>query len=427
MLDTPVKRSVSGATALPLPGNEPGQPLWQRVAFATVVLGLGITAIAVGAASITYRVTHLTVENGMINARMVRLRAPINGKIKAFYGQSGAPVRTGQLIARVAPAPQEEQSLLQLQGDVNTSTTQLLASRQSLAFLRQQLSNLENQDQALQQANVAIADKEVSHQRAAVDAAVAKATAARLDFERYSKLLAEGAVSRQKVDQLQALWKSAEAEVEQAKATLYSAKTSLNAFEDGIALRPGATLADQRLSLMQTIQSQTAVVTTLETALLSKKQRLTQAQAIYSKRKDVEVPAPFTGVIYRTEREQGEQVNRPDTLLTLLDCNDLWVETLVSADQASRIDSDKPVRVKLAGETRTFVGKVELIEAISSLEALKQQVQAVFPSMSPHLTGQPLARVTVRIPPASQQSQAHQFCGLGQSASVTFGMKFLGG
>jgi membrane fusion protein, multidrug efflux system len=420
------KRSHAKQLFLPPVDHELKTPLWQRLLLAVVLLGLGSVAMTVGVSSVSYRLTHLTVNSGFINGRTVRLRVPIDGKVKAFYARPGVAVQSGQIVARITPTIQAGQNLLRLQGEIETGAAQIAASRQSLVLLEQQLSELKNRDRTLQTTHVDIADKEVSQYQAGVDASVSKAQAARLEYERYQQLLDEGAISKQKVDELQAEWQVAEAEVKQAKAKLLSAKTSLHAQASGVALNSGADLEEQQMSLIQAIQAQKTLLQTLTAKQENQQQQLLHAQTIYSKRKDVEVKAPFQGVIYRTEKEQGEQVNRPDALMTVLDCNDLWVETLVSADQASRIETQQPVRVQLAGEPTTFVGEVELIEAISSVEEVRQQVQAIIPSVPADLAGKPLSRVTVRIPPSKQHSQSRQFCGIGQSASLTFGTKLFG-
>lgn len=399
----------------------------QRLLVGITCLGLGTAAIAFGLSSISYRLTHATVDGGLISGRTVRLRAPIDGKIQAFYARPGAPVKSGQILARIESTAQAEQNLLQLQGEVQTKQAKLEAAQQSLGFLQQQLGSLEIQDKTLQTVNTGLSAKEVTHQQAAVEAAMAKENAARLDYQRYQQLLAEGAISRQKVEQLEFIWKSAEAEVKQAQAELSAAQASLSALQDGVALTPGATLADQRMNLMRSIQDQTTQIATLKTELTSSQAQLKKAQAEYSDRRDIEISAPFTGVVYSTEHDQGEQVNRPDTLITLLDCNDLWVETLVSAQQANQIDSSKPVRVQLTGAQDTFVGEIELIEAVNRAELAKDQAQALVPAVGSHLIGQPLAKVTVRIPPPPQQAETNQFCGVGQSARLTFGTKLLAG
>jgi membrane fusion protein, multidrug efflux system len=237
--------------------------------------------------------------------------------------------------------------------------------------------------------------------------------------------MSEGAVSQQKVDQTKAAWIAAKAEAKQAKAILDSARASHTVLEEGTPLKAQDSLLNQRVSLTQAIQVQAALIKTLEVQLASRKQFLAQTQAVYTSRKDIAVRAPFTGVIHRTEREQGEQVNRPSNLLTMLDCNDLWVETLVSVDQANRIDRQQSVRVQLAGDPTTLIGDVDLVESVSNIETIRQQLQAITPTPPSNLVGQPLVRVTVKIPP-SQQPQANQFCGAGKSATLTFGTRMFG-
>lgn len=428
MVETPTKPptlppiTASSSIAYPLPGRERSPALWQRLAIATACLGLGFTAISAGSASILYRLTHVTVRDGLVTGRLVRLQAPMDGEVKDFFASSGVEVQSGQVLARVMPGQQQQQTLLQLQGDVAEKTTQLAAARQLLDLLRDQLQNLERQEQALQRVNTAIATDDVTQHEAMVSAAMARVNAAQADYRRYQQLLEAGVVSQQRVEQLRAEWQAAQAAVEQTRAGTDSAMTRLDATEQGIGLKAGENLQEQRMSLTQSIQGQTALVQTLAAQLATSQQQLKQAQTLVGSREAHEVTAPFSGVIYSTERETGEQVSRPDVMLTLLDCNTLWVEVLVSAQQARQIDPQKPVRVQLAN-TDTVVGEVELMEAISRADLAKDQTQALTPAIPENLVGQPLTRIQISLPPRVEQSQPQQFCGVGQAAQLTFGLK----
>jgi membrane fusion protein, multidrug efflux system len=425
MLEIPVKQSHADHAIAPSLDSYPKQSRYQRFLLLIALVSVGAAAIAFGLTSITYRLTHLTIDNGIINGRTVRLQSPIDGTIKAFYAQPGVAVKSGQVLVRIAPTPQEERTITQLQGEMSAAAIQLVASQQSLALLQQQLRDLETRDKTIQSTNVELAGNDVRRYQAAVDEAGAQANFAYLDYQRYRQLMSEGAVSQQKVDQTKAAWIAAKAEAKQAKAILDSAKASHTVLEEGTPLKAQDSLLNQRVSLAQAIQVQAALIKTLEVQLASRKQFLAQTQAAYTSRKDIAVKAPFTGVIHRTEREQGEQVNRPSNLLTMLDCNDLWVETLVSVDQANRIDRQQSVRVQLAGNPTTLIGDVDLVESVSNIETIRQQLQAITPTPPSNLVGQPLVRVTVKIPP-SQQPQAHQFCGAGKSATLTFGTRLFG-
>ena len=134
--------------------------------------------------------------------------------------------------------------------------------------MQQQLASLTTQDKSIQGVNVEIAGNDIRRYQAAVDEASAKAHSANLDYQRYRQLMTEGAISKQKVDQLEAVWKSTEAEVAQAIAILDSAKTSHNVLKGGTALK-GDSLLNQRVSLTQTIQAQATLVKTLTAQLTS--------------------------------------------------------------------------------------------------------------------------------------------------------------
>lgn len=460
---------VGSAEVVAQPAAEAEKPVpWRRIITGTSFLLAGVAAASVGIASIGYRFVNLVVDDGLINGRIVRLQAPVAGNVTAFYARPGALVKSGQVLARIniERTPQEEQVRLQLersqddkiqtqlensqlQGQVQANAAQLAAARQSMASLKNQLQSLESQYNNVQLVDVQIASQTLSQQQAAVEAAIAKATSARLDYERYQFLLAEGGVSKKQTELLQFAWQSAEAEVKQAQAALRSAQTSLSASQKGVALSNqsslGGSLSDQRSKLLQAIQSQEMLVSTLEAQVTSGKQQLNQAQSLYKNRPSQaqssknlqgypqvqDVSAPFAGVVYSTEREQGEQVTQSQPILTLLDCNELWVETVVSADQASSIDTHKPASVQLAGYSKTVPGEVDLIQPISSIQGIEErsklmQVQALLPAIPPKLVGQPLVRVTVRIPPPPQHTQSQQFCGLGQATQLTFSKKPLG-
>jgi multidrug resistance efflux pump len=445
---------------------KPKQPIpWRRLATGTMFVLLGLAVASIGVSLISYRLAHYIVENGLINGRTTELRSPIDGNVKAFYARPGVSVRSRQVLARIGvdPSPQQEQirlqiertqeeqkqqqnqfqqERLQIEGELQTNLSQLESAQQTLAILRSQLLDLDQQYNSLGKVNVQLAQKEVAQASAALEAAKAKATAARLDYERYAQLVKDGIVPQQKVDQLRFAWQSVTAEVQQAQANLTAAKDSLQAFQTGVTLNNNSTsLLDQRTKLMQLIQTQTVLVTTLTTQVENSRERLKQTQAFkpssilqpvsttrrYLARQDHEVVAPTAGIVYRTFREAGEQINRTESILTVLDCNELWVEAVVPANEVSNLQMQKPVSVEIAGYPEIIAGEIDLIQPISGQGIAQQlpstQAQALSPSVPPNLAGQPLARVTVRIPPPPQYSQSNQFCGVGQLTRLTFQKK----
>ncbi|MBD2461919.1 HlyD family efflux transporter periplasmic adaptor subunit [Oscillatoria sp. FACHB-1407] len=402
---------------------------WQRLVIGSAFLSLGVTAILIGASSISYRLTHLVVDGGVMNGRIVRLRSPIDGNIGDFYARPGVPVESGQVLARVNIDHTTEQSLLQLESDLQAKKNQLQAVSEVKSFLENQLGSLSARHESVWTVETALTSSNASQQQAVLDGAIAQAATARTTYQRYQQLLNEGAVSAQQVDELRAAWESAEAEVRRAQEVVEASKEEVGASRSRTIMSQYPSLSNtftQDISqLKEQIQSYSAQMATLRTEVLSAEQRLKQARSLYSDRQDLEIAAPMTGVVYRTEQEGNEQVNRSEPILTLLDCSDLWIEVVMSAKDASQINTQRPVSVELAGYSDPMVGEVDLMQPISGVNLNEEQnrrtqVQALVPVIPPHLLAQPLTRVTVRVPPPTNYEQSQQFCGVGQGARLTF-------
>ncbi|MGD1952509.1 MAG: HlyD family secretion protein [Leptolyngbyaceae cyanobacterium] len=417
---------------------------WWRGLIGLAYISAGVLAVGAGLASISYRLTHVTVDSGLINGRAVRIQAPVDGTVHSFYARSGARVRAGQVLAQLMPMSLDNNVLL-VADTVPTDqlSTQALeirftSAQQTLELLNQQLQELDRQEQIVEGTTLTIAAETVGYADAAVTAAISQATAARNKYERFSQLLARGAVSQQEVDELEADWRSLQAAVQQAQSEQSIARIEADALAQQAPLQ--STLKDlqsQQRRLVEEIQQQTRQTELLALELQQRSPETVNVAAGQTVSDTTPLPippvsdtglnssliplvAPFEGVVHITHHDAGEQVNRPTALLSLLDCNVLWVETLVTADQANRIDTSKPVRIQYGGQSETLIGEVEFVTAISTSEITKARSEALIPAVASHLAGQPLARIRVSMPPTQIQEEAYRFCGVGESAKLTF-------
>ncbi len=422
-----VIRQIPGETQSARPGWK-----WQRIGTGIFFTALGGAAIAFGVNSVLYRWRHLVIDHGILNGRTVSLQAPIDGSLTTFYARPGIAVRQGQALALIQNTLQtdqkETQAVLELDGEVAAYSAQLVAATQSLALLQQQLQELEGQNRAVQSVDTTLQTKQVTERQAAVEAAIAKTKAADMELNRYRSLAAAGVISRQRVDQAELAVAASNAEVKQAQAALAAAQTSLKAASQGISSQtPKINLLEQQRRLQQAIQSQTALISTLTTQLQNRRQQQQQARGRQQGLKELTVSAPFSGVIYRTYQETGEQVNRGQPLVSLLDCQSVWVEAVVTADEAANIDLQQPVLVHLTGFAQPLEGRIDLIQPLGQSQignlTPDSSVQAIAPVIPPSLSGQTVKRVTVRVPPPPQHTNPQEFCGVGQTTRLSFRRK----
>lgn len=540
--------------------------LLQRWLVGGSLISLGAAGVIIAIASISHRVSHIVVQHGVINGRLVRLQSPVEGNINEFYARPGALVKADQVLAEIEYQPEEgdlqyqpilqtvetpnlenhevalkaqselwkhqyknanesykylkdltseerqyrqledqsyqaQQNLLKLQGEIESKSNQLTATEQSKAALQERLKQIETRLQEveketdlLKQTQASRQVSEVPQYQAALDKTLANLNLAKLEYERFQQLHQEGIIAQRQLDQLKAAWESAEAEVRQAKSALETAKVVSEASKTKLELNPNSGVKDNLLKeatqIRGQIQQDTITINQLTQALNNAKQQLTLAQDIHQfhlaqlqegqshlnllrqeqakiqeqhnylqqqqqqniqpvqpqaspvqfssisptfQRPQINIKAPFTSVVYRTEREKGELVGKSESVLSLLDCNNLWVEVVISAKEASQLDDSKPVQVRVANHPQVLIGEIDLIQPITTVsgaggelaefdkQGRRMQVQALAPTIPNHLMGEAiLKRVMVKIPPTPEHSRPQQLCGLGQLAELTF-------
>ncbi|MGB3493372.1 MAG: hypothetical protein WBA57_11625, partial [Elainellaceae cyanobacterium] len=241
---------------------ETKQPFWQRLLIGSAFLALGISAVSIGASSILYHLTHMSVRGGLVNGRTVRIQAPVDGTIQDFYASPGANVRSGQVLALVEPLSLIDNDVVPTSVSLPSSSVdqslpiQLATAQQRLSILRQQSLDLEQRYQALQATTKTIAQENLNSATAAVGAAIAQEMTARTEYERFRTLLEDGAVSQQKVDGLKSVWRTAQSDVTQAQSEKNIAQARFDALESQTPLQSSTEdLQAHRRRLLQDIQA----------------------------------------------------------------------------------------------------------------------------------------------------------------------------
>jgi EAL domain-containing protein (putative c-di-GMP-specific phosphodiesterase class I)/multidrug resistance efflux pump len=511
----------------PLLGKKPNA--FQRLFVGTACVGVGIAVIGGTVASVWHRMSHMVINHGVINGRLVRLQSPLYGNIKEFYARPGAMVKADQVLAQIQHIPDEnklyeqpqltpaldlapelpefdnplddyrryhkledlaqeaQQDIVRFEGQLQAKRNQLASAESSKSSLEARLREIEQEREQLKSVEVSVSATEIPQRQADLDQAIAQENLARSEYERFRQLQVQGAVPAQRVDELQAAWETAKAEVQRAREELRAAEVTHNATQSGVAvnLKYSNTLAQEAADLKQQIQHQAMLVSSLSAEVENAAQQLNIAEDLYNQRQsqmqqeqnnidqvrqqkeqirqeqqrirtehakqqqqqaiarqqanqpnfapiETQIKAPFTSVVYKTEGEKGEIVNKSQPVVSLLDCNTLWVEAVVSAEDASRLDTTQPVHVRLSNKEGIFEGEIDLIQPISTIsasngfaeiekEGRRMQVQALSPTIPAELMKEPfLKRVTVKVPPNPNNAQPQQLCGLGQVAQLTF-------
>ena len=273
-----------------------------------IVLLAAVVAIAIGMAGYKLygRVETGITATGTIEVTKTDVTPKVAGYLAELKIKEGDLVKSGQLVARI---------------DRPDLQAQLLRDEASLARAKAQLRDLEQGARA----------QELQEAAANLAAAKSQADKAKADFDRYSRLFRDGAISTQQLD-------NSRSAHEVAANSLLAAQSRYSLLQAGT--RP-ETIEAQRLE----VQRSQAVLDSSRTQLA-----------------DTSVASPIAGRVLSKNYEQGEFVNAGSAIATIGDMRDCWVKIYVATEQLGRIRLGQAAKVKIdAYPDKVFRGEIKEI------------------------------------------------------------------
>lgn len=275
----------------------------KRFLSAMLALCLAISSFGCGSKSAADN----EIEWGRADAKEIDVNSKIPGRVVELLVKEGDEVQAGQVIARI-----DKRDLVAKKEQYEASIAAIEAQQQQAAATTMQTGTTQSALGAAQSAQA----------KAGADLALARA-----DYERYSDLVANGAVSQQVFEQFRTKYEVAQATYEQAGASVRQAQASL-----------GQSDVDQA-----------------NEAAMAKK--LAQAQAALQEVEvsldETEIRAPFDGVITEKYVEEGSMISSGTPLVAVQDPADNWVDLKVPETQLSRFAlGDEVSLIARDGETR---------------------------------------------------------------------------
>jgi multidrug resistance efflux pump len=281
------------------------------------ILLMAVSAVVI-AAIVLYLTAHkpsALVLTGIVTTDDVQVGAMLQGRIDYLAVAPGDKVEKGQLLARIAP--QEPQAQFAYYKNLEKAAAAAVEEADSqLTFFEDQTREQIRQAQA----NVAVAQADT--RQAQADLANAQA-----EFNRQRQLSEKGLTSPQALD-------AARAAYEGAKAHSESAARQVQA-------------ADAALSLAKANEKQLgAHKATVQAA----GEQLDAARAQTRKAKIqlgyTEVRAPLAGIVDVRAALQGEVVNPGDTIVSLIDPDNLWIRADVEESYIDRVHLGQKLQVR---------------------------------------------------------------------------------
>ena len=262
------------------------------------------------------------VLTGIVTTNDVVVSPQIAGRITQLLVKEGDTVKANQLLAVLDPGELQQEEAF-YSASAEGASSQVQESAAALRFQERQVGDQISQAEA----NLAAAESQRMAAQAELDNA-------RLSFDRADKMLKEGVVSQEQLDQASTAYQVAQSKIA-------SLEKQIDAQHSAVALaRTNADQVSIRRSQLQGTQKQQAAA-----AAQRAKAGVRLAYA--------ELHAPIDGIIDVVAARVGEVVTPGQPVVTLINPDDLWVRANVEETYIDRVRIGDTLTVRLpSGEER---------------------------------------------------------------------------
>ena len=380
-----------------------------------LTVALAIVVIAI------WQLAPLTVSdirpNGVVNAKLVTIQAPISGQLVRAIPDVGEPVSAGSIVTRITDDTEPQALLAQLDGEY-----QLLRSRKTA--LVEKLSTLNGLRRELGERvrEMVTGSMETLHYKMLEAAARQKGWMSvvkerELSLRRQKTLLEDGHVAQARVDEAESLLEQAQQEVERARADEERYRKETGALEKGVFVGDGQNdvpYSQQRLDeVVLAIADLNVQLTETNGRMASLEKQLRDESARAGRRESMLVRSPIDGLIWRRMATELGTVTKNNDLAKILDCSDIRIEVPVDESLSDRMETGSVVSVRLQGSPETFEG---VISGVIGTRAVSPELE--YAALPPLLKKDEVLLV-VNIPDSGFEDRPETFCNVGRRAEVS--------
>jgi len=331
---------------------------WGRAA----KFAIGAALLSIGALTTYQQVVVRVSREAVLNARVMSIRAPIDGIVKAGAVAPGTAVHAGAAIARIDdPTPDDARSF-QLQLDLSATERERAALGRRLDDLQRSRDEANAQAESYRLGRVRQVELRMDEARASVAVAVSKETEATAVLSRGAALHDHGYMADAAYERLVHQREVAQQESTAARKRLDTLAVELE------SARKGTYLGDNYNDVPSSVQRARELAVRIDEARTNLEQLEqkgeTVAAQLAAERKRLEVRSsaalttPIDGHLWTVQAAAGEYVRKGQELFTVLDCSTVVVTASVSDRDYNELHLGEPVRFRVAGSGREYSGRI---------------------------------------------------------------------
>jgi multidrug resistance efflux pump len=357
-----------------------------------------------------------TSADATVNARIVTMRAPVDGTMTFSAGTIGTRLAAGQPIAEIFDTRHDNVRLLELEKTKETLQSELARSTRQL----QSLQNLRDQmlDQAgkYQQGRVRQIDTRLAEAKATLESAHSRLRETESTLKRTTDLSARSLITAITLERAQSAFEIAQQDVKSADQRVSALTTELESARNGVFL--GDSYNDMPFS-SQRIRDFDLRLSDLSADRGQIEQRLTQTEQQIAKERvrlnnltSAALTAPTAVMVWDRLAESGEHVRRGQDLVRLAECSNLIITASVSESVFNTLTPGAQAQLRLFGDSRVFAATVIRLGGSGA--------GALYANMAVGASAEHLKRfdITLKAPALADHSDLE--CAIGRTGRLVF-------
>jgi HlyD family secretion protein len=316
--------------------------------------------------------------SGRLEGYETDIGTKVAGRIESIAVREGDAVHKGQIIVRLDDA--------EIQAQLRGAKAHLTATQQEELQARLQINVLDSQIQEIQlnwqqakedaqgrvfqsEASVASSVAQLNQAQAQLQQAQAELNLAKLNRDRYSQLITEGAISKQQFDQAQTAYETALANVKARKASVESFRKLVNAAQGQLLQAKTSQfnpdIRNRQIQQLKTQLSQARLKLAAAQAEIAK--ATAEQQEIQSKIADLTIKSPIDGVVTSRSVEPGVVVTTGKTLLSVINPDDIYLRGFIPEGKIGLVRIGQKAKIFLDSDPdKPWSGRVIAIDTQAS-------------------------------------------------------------
>ncbi len=383
-----------------------------------VRIALALSLVALSAWAFVPYVTYRIAPSAFVNAELVRVAAPIAGRLALDLPHKGDFVAAPVTVSLIMSQSPDRRHLLNVDREFAVAEEHAALARKQLGEIRAADAELENRVEAYRDGMIKKLSDEIAEAEAETSGCLAEAHQRQDVGSRMEKLVQSGSASQIRSAEAQAVQQATLTRCEMAQARSRRLQGELTSAKNSVFLRDGTNdvpySQQQRDRLLLRRQE-------LETMVLEGGARSQQfAAEIVEERERVDhlthadLTLPEAHVVWLVSASPGSTVTEGQTLLDLADCARRFVAVELPERDFEQIKAGDAAYVRLIGSGDWKQGKVKRVRG-SAARADDRLLAAQVPSPD-------AGSITVELglPPDEALGNRNNFCNIGRLAEVRF-------